>query len=81
MERPLGALEHSQWLYDQIHPLHFAITAKIRGQFSLDRLPTALAQRQAFLNTLPPAQVAVARMRQKHSYDLLPILWQRVCRS
>jgi Condensation domain len=46
MERPLGALEQSQWLYDQIHPLHFAIVAKIRGQFTLDQLQNALSQVQ-----------------------------------
>jgi NRPS condensation-like uncharacterized protein len=46
MERPLGALEHSFWLYDQIHPVHFAIAAKIRGQFSLEQLQAALYQVQ-----------------------------------
>jgi NRPS condensation-like uncharacterized protein len=46
MERPLGALEHSFWLYDQIHPVHFAIAAKIRGVFSPTQLQNALDQVQ-----------------------------------
>jgi NRPS condensation-like uncharacterized protein len=46
MERPLGALEHAFWLYDQIHPLHFAVAAKIQGQFSLPQLQRALDQAQ-----------------------------------
>lgn len=30
--RPLGAGEQSYWLHDRAHPLHFALTAQIKGQ-------------------------------------------------
>src|SRR6516165_10862758 len=43
--RPLGALEHLFWLYDQHSPVHFAVTALVSGRTSprdwrraLDRL-------------------------------------------
>jgi hypothetical protein len=47
MERHLGAFEHSFWLYDQIHPVHFALCAKIRHKFSIEQLRQSLAQVQA----------------------------------
>ncbi|KAB8318238.1 hypothetical protein SD81_017325 [Tolypothrix campylonemoides VB511288] len=40
--RPLGALEHLFWLHDQANPLHFALTAQIRGRFSVHQLQQAL---------------------------------------
>ncbi|CAN1209536.1 condensation domain-containing protein [Tumidithrix helvetica PCC 7403] len=46
MERHLGAFEHSFWLYDQVHPLHFALSAKIRNKFSIDRLRQSLTRVQ-----------------------------------
>lgn len=46
MERFLGALEHSFWLIDQIRSIHFAAVAKLRGQFSLNQIRTALKQVQ-----------------------------------
>lgn len=46
MERLLGALEHSFWLYDQIHPLHFSLCAKILGKFTIAQLERSLAQVQ-----------------------------------
>ncbi|MFM7600429.1 MAG: condensation domain-containing protein [Pseudanabaena sp.] len=46
MERFLGAFEHSFWLYDQVHPVHFALCAKISGTFTSDQLQRALSQVQ-----------------------------------
>jgi Condensation domain len=46
MERYLGAFEHWFWLWDQIHPLQFAIVAKLQGQFSPNQLTIALQQVQ-----------------------------------
>jgi NRPS condensation-like uncharacterized protein len=46
MERFLGAFEHSFWLYDQVQPVHFATTAKLKGSFSLEQLRISLAQLQ-----------------------------------
>lgn len=46
MERHLGAFEHSFWLYDQIHPVHFALCATIRHKFSIEQLRQSLAQAQ-----------------------------------
>lgn len=46
MKRFLGTLEHSFWLYDQVLPIHFALSAKISGSFSLDQLRKSLAQVQ-----------------------------------
>lgn len=43
MFRLLGTGEHSLWLYDQVAPLHFAVTARIVGEFSTDQLQQALA--------------------------------------
>lgn len=43
MDRFLGAMEHSFWLYDRVHPVHFALSAKISGQFTIDRLRQSLA--------------------------------------
>lgn len=40
--RPLGIIEQVFWLQDQAHPLHFALTATIRGRFSVDQLQQAL---------------------------------------
>jgi hypothetical protein len=42
MERFLGALEHSFWLYDQVQPIHFALRAKVIDQFSRKQLRQAL---------------------------------------
>jgi hypothetical protein len=46
MERFLGALEHSFWLYDQVQPIHFALRAKVTGQFSRKQLRQALKRLQ-----------------------------------
>ncbi|GAP94279.1 phthiocerol/phthiodiolone dimycocerosyl transferase family protein [Leptolyngbya sp. NIES-2104] len=46
MERYLGAFEHWFWLWDQTHPLQFAIVAKLQGQFSPNQLAIALQQVQ-----------------------------------
>ncbi|KAM3096655.1 condensation domain-containing protein [Phormidesmis sp. 146-35] len=46
MERLLGTLEHSFWLYDQVLPIHFALSARISGSFSLDQLRKSLSQVQ-----------------------------------
>lgn len=46
MGRYLGAFEHWFWLWDQIHPLQFAIVAKLQGQFSPNQLAIALQQVQ-----------------------------------
>lgn len=40
--RPLGAGEQIFWLHDQAHPLHFALTAQIKGQFTVHQLQQAL---------------------------------------
>ncbi len=40
--RPLGALEHLFWLHDLAHPFHFALTAQIKGRFSVHQLQQAL---------------------------------------
>jgi Condensation domain len=46
MERYLGAFEHWFWLWDQSHPLQFAIVAKLQGRFSPNQLAIALQQAQ-----------------------------------
>jgi hypothetical protein len=46
MERYLGALEHSFWLYSQCFPMDFATVAKLQGQLSVDRLSEVLEQVQ-----------------------------------
>jgi hypothetical protein len=46
MERYLGAFEHWFWLWDQIHPLQFAVVAKLQGRFSPNQLAIALQQVQ-----------------------------------
>lgn len=40
--RPLGAGEHIFWLHDRAHPVHFAIAAQIKGQFTVCQLQQAL---------------------------------------
>ena len=40
--RPLGAGEQIFWLHDQAHPLHFALTAQTKGQFTVHQLQQAL---------------------------------------
>lgn len=40
--RPLGAGEQIFWLHDQAHPVHFVLTAQIRGSFSVEQLTQAL---------------------------------------
>ncbi|MBD2248542.1 condensation domain-containing protein [Nostoc sp. FACHB-888] len=44
--RPLGAVEKIIWLYDQVQPAHFALTAQIKGEFSPEQLKFALMQVQ-----------------------------------
>ncbi|MEM7555567.1 MAG: condensation domain-containing protein [Cyanobacteria bacterium P01_A01_bin.84] len=44
--RPLGLWEHMFWLYDQACPIHFSLTAQVRGEFSIEQLKQALAQVQ-----------------------------------
>lgn len=46
MERFLGTAEHYFWLHDQVLPIHFALTARISGNFSLDQLRRSLTQVQ-----------------------------------
>jgi hypothetical protein len=46
MERFLGAFEHSFWLYDQVWPVHFSLSAKISGKFSFEQLRQSLVQVQ-----------------------------------
>jgi Condensation domain len=46
MIRPLGSLEHSAWLHDRAIPVHFAMTARIAGRLSSDRVAIALTQMQ-----------------------------------
>lgn len=41
--RPLGAGEQSYWLRDRAHPLHFALIAQIKGQFTVYQLQQALS--------------------------------------
>lgn len=43
MYRYLGSGEHSNWLRDQVAPLHFAMTARVVGKFSINQLKQALA--------------------------------------
>ena len=43
MYRYLGCCEHASWLYDQIAPNHFAMTARVVGKFSTNQLKQALA--------------------------------------
>lgn len=43
MYRYLGSGEHSLWLYSQVAPAHFAMTARVVGKFSTDQLKQALA--------------------------------------
>lgn len=40
--RPLGAVEQIFWLRDRAHPLHFALTAQIKGHFIVRQLQQAL---------------------------------------
>ncbi|WP_341532088.1 condensation domain-containing protein (plasmid) [Nostoc sp. UHCC 0302] len=40
--RPLGALEQLFWLLDRANPFHFALTAQIKGRFSVHQLQQAL---------------------------------------
>ena len=44
--RPLGSWEQQVWLCDQVSPTHFALTAQIKGEFSVEQLKQALAQLQ-----------------------------------
>jgi NRPS condensation-like uncharacterized protein len=46
MYRPLSTGEHSFWLYDQVAPLHFVVTAQITGEFSVIQLEQALVHLQ-----------------------------------
>ncbi|MFB2968978.1 condensation domain-containing protein [Aerosakkonema sp. BLCC-F183] len=41
--RLLGAEEQMLWLGDIAHPMHFAMTAQIKGKFSIEQLKQALA--------------------------------------
>jgi NRPS condensation-like uncharacterized protein len=42
MNRQLGIEEHTLWLYDQAAPCHFAVTAKIVGELSIEQLQQTL---------------------------------------
>ncbi|KST63732.1 condensation domain-containing protein [Mastigocoleus testarum] len=44
--RPLGAWEKLFWLSSQAHPAHVGLTAKIRGEFSIEQLKKTLTQVQ-----------------------------------
>ncbi|MDZ8050816.1 MAG: phthiocerol/phthiodiolone dimycocerosyl transferase family protein [Aulosira sp. ZfuVER01] len=46
MHRPLSTGEHSFWLYDQVAPFHFVVTAQITGEFSVSQLEKALIKLQ-----------------------------------
>ncbi|OUL27501.1 hypothetical protein BV372_25835 [Nostoc sp. T09] len=46
MHRPLSTGEHSFWLYDQVAPFHFVVTAQITGEFSISQLEQALVALQ-----------------------------------
>lgn len=46
MYRPLSTGEHSFWLYDQVAPFHFVVTAQITGEFSVSQLEAALVYLQ-----------------------------------
>lgn len=63
MERLLGAAEHYFWLHDQVVPIHFALTARIRGNFSLDQLRKSLTQLQL---QHPLLRVAIAVAETGH---------------
>lgn len=42
MERPLGAFEQSFWLYDQVHPVHFVLAAKLDASVNIEQLRHSL---------------------------------------
>jgi hypothetical protein len=42
MERLLGAFEHSFWLDDRVHPVHFSLCANIIGKFTIEQLRQSL---------------------------------------
>jgi NRPS condensation-like uncharacterized protein len=46
MNRQLGIEEHTLWLYDQAAPCHFAVTAKIVGELSIEQLQQTLVRVQ-----------------------------------
>ncbi|BAY11052.1 phthiocerol/phthiodiolone dimycocerosyl transferase family protein [Calothrix sp. NIES-2098] len=46
MHRSLSTGEHSFWLYDQVAPFHFVVTAQITGEFSVSQLEKALIKLQ-----------------------------------
>ncbi len=46
MDRILGSMEHAFWLTDQIAPVHFALTARVVGEFRVDQLELALIEVQ-----------------------------------
>jgi NRPS condensation-like uncharacterized protein len=48
MNRLLGALEQTTWLQDLVQPLHFSITVRITGTFTVDRLKQALDEVQKY---------------------------------
>lgn len=63
--RPLGAGEQIFWLHDQAHSLHFALTAQIKGKFTVTQLQQALhfvQQRHPFL------RVRIALDEAKHPW-------------
>ncbi|MEI2580397.1 phthiocerol/phthiodiolone dimycocerosyl transferase family protein [Scytonema sp. PRP1] len=61
--RPLGALEHLFWLHDQAHPFHFALTAQIKGRFSVHQLQQALTVVQQ-QHPLLPVRIALDEAEQ-----------------
>ncbi|WP_375506504.1 condensation domain-containing protein [uncultured Nostoc sp.] len=63
--RPLGAGEQIFWLHDQAHPLHFALTAQIKGKFTVPQLQQALHLVQ---QRHPLLRVRIALDESKHPW-------------
>ncbi|GAP94248.1 condensation domain-containing protein [Leptolyngbya sp. NIES-2104] len=63
MERFLGTEEHYFWLHDQVVPNHFCLTARISGNFRLERLMQSLFQAQ---RQHPLLRVAIAVAETGH---------------
>ena len=63
--RPLGAEEQIFWLHDQVHPLHFALTAQIKGKFTVPQLQQALHLVQ---QRHPLLRVRIALDESKHPW-------------
>ncbi|MEH1841575.1 MAG: condensation domain-containing protein [Nostoc sp.] len=63
--RPLGAGEQIFWLHDQAHSLHFALTAQIKGKFTVPQLQQALHLVQ---QRHPLLRVRIALDESKHPW-------------